>query len=472
MNYNIEKINQIGKLLSEIVEEALEEENKEGVRIADIEMGIRESLREIGQKALQCYLENADRERAVAIECACGGKLEYQRRREATIWSVFGKVSYKRAYYAGCDCGKGCAVIDQRYGIEPGKVTAGLAHLLALSGIDKSFEEGQEWLKVFLLFEVSENTIRAETRILGELQRKADEDLIKEMDNEVALHTCPGGRCQGKREQLAQQIPDRLYSSIDAAKVRIEPRAKQGKKVEMEEDWRDMKIVCWYEGELVPGGQRSVRQKDKAQREGTVFRAKNKRYSCDIAEAEQFGKLLWASGCSVYADWVQELVFVCDGATWIWKLVSHYYPKAIQIVDWYHAEGRLKRIAEEAFSALEERQSWLEKITENLWLGNVEVVIEACQSLSKKCTLAKQAVTYFSNNIERMRYAKFHAAAYLIGSGVIESGCKQIVTRRLKLPGAQWNLDGAILTAKARCAWLSGRWQELVSQRSLLPLAI
>ena len=462
MKYNIEKINEIGKLVAEIVEEALAGERQEGLRIANIEMEVRESLREVGQSAMKCYLENADREVESGIKCKCGGKLEYQRRRTATIWSVFGKMSYERAYYAGCDCGKGYAVVDQRYGIEPGKVTAGLAHLLALSGIDKSFEEGQEWLKVFLLFEVSENTIRAETRILGELQRQADEDLIKEMDNEVVLQ---------KREQVVQQIPDRLYSSIDAAKVRIEPRAKQGKKIEMEEDWRDMKIVCWYEGELVPGSQRSVRQKDKAQREGTVFRAKNKRYSCDIAEAEQFGKLLWASGCSVYADWVRELVFVCDGATWIWKLVSHYYPNAIQIVDWYHAEERLKRIAEEACSSLEERQTWLEKITENLWLGNVEFVIDACQSVSKKSTLAKQAVTYFSNNIERMRYAKFRAAGYLIGSGVIESGCKQIVTRRLKLPGAQWNLDGAILIAKARCVWLSGHWQDLVAKRSLLPLA-
>ena len=40
-------------------------------------------------------------------------------------------------------------------------------------------------------------------------------------------------------------------------------------------------------------------------------------------------------------------------------------------------------------------------------------------------------------------------AEVLIGSGVIESGCKQIVAQRLKLPGAQWNLDGAIATAKA-----------------------
>ena len=203
------------------------------------------------------------------------------------------------------------------------------------------------------------------------------------------------------------------------------------------------------------------------QREGTIFRAKNKRYYCDIAESEQFGKLLWATGCSVCADCARELVFVCDGAVWIWNLIAHYYPNAIQIVDWYHAEDRLKRIADETFSMLADHEAWLKKVTEDLWQGNIELVIEACQHLSKKSNLAKQSVTYFSNNIERMRYAQFRAAGYLIGSGVIESGCKQIVTQRLKLSGAQWNLEGAILTAKARAAW-----QDLMSKRSLLPLAI
>jgi hypothetical protein len=38
---------------------------------------------------------------------------------------VFGKVVYRRAYYEGCACGKGHAPVDSRYGIEPGKVTAG-----------------------------------------------------------------------------------------------------------------------------------------------------------------------------------------------------------------------------------------------------------------------------------------------------------------------------------------------------------
>jgi hypothetical protein len=153
-------------------------------------------------------------------------------------------------------------------------------------------------------------------------------------------------------------------------------------------------------------------------------------------------------------------------------LIIYYFPNAIQIVDWYHAADRLKRIAEEAFpNSSGKRQTWLENVSEDLWQGRVESVIEACQLLEKKSSLAKQSLLYYGNNMERMRYAQFRAAGYLIDSGVIESGCKQIITQRLKLPGAQWSLDGAIVTAKARAAWMSGNWQNLVSARSLLPLA-
>lgn len=96
MKYNIEKINEISKLVAEVVEDALKTEGPAEVLIGDVEMALRESLREIGGSALKCFLENADGEVEAEIECACGGKLKYQRRREATIWSVFDKVVYQR----------------------------------------------------------------------------------------------------------------------------------------------------------------------------------------------------------------------------------------------------------------------------------------------------------------------------------------------------------------------------------------
>lgn len=462
MEYNIEKINQIGKLLVEVIEETVEQTEVESVRIGNIEMALRENLLAIGQSALRQFLENADGELEAEIECGCGGKLKYQRRRAATIWSVFGKVVYKRAYYAGCTCQNGCAPVDLRYGVEAGKVTAGLAPLIALSGIKESFNEGRKWLKEYLLFEVSENTIRSETQQMGELQRQTDQALVKERQDEKSLQ---------KREQSQPAVPDILYGSIDAAKVRIEPRDPQEKALQNRETWRDLKAGCWYEGEVVPVRQQSTRQKEKAQREGVVLRAKNKKYFCDVAEAKEFGKLLWATGCAAGADRTRLLVFICAGAVWIWNLIAQYFPNAIQIVDWYHAADRLKRIAEEAFPTLEERLDWLAQVTEDLWQGRVELVIEACRPLAKKSKWAQQSLTYYGNKMERMRYDQFRASNLLIGSGIIESGCKQIVSQRLKLPGAQWHLDGAILTAKARTAWTSSEWQKLVSARSLLPLA-
>ncbi len=160
---------------------------------------------------------------------------------------------------------------------------------------------------------------------------------------------------------------------------------------------------CWYEVETVSPAQRSTRQREKVLREQAVLRAKNMRYFCDIGEADDFGKLLWATGCTVNADLSPELVFLGDGAVWIWNLVAQYYSNAVQIVDWYHAEEHLEGVALAAFTTPPERTLWLED------------VIIACEDLAHSCLKAQQAVTYFTNNIKRMRYDKFRAAGYMIG---------------------------------------------------------
>ena len=338
-----------------------------------------------------------------------------------------------------------------------------LGQLLALAGIEFSFDESLQWLRSYLLFTVSENTVRAETEQMGALQEQREVGWVCASQEEAYL-----------QERLRQpgRIAPRLYGSIDAAKVRIEPRPKKGAEKEAHEDWRDMKIVCWFETENVPPSQRSKRQQQKALREQTALRAKQMQYFCDIAPAEEFGKLLWATGCSVNADLCPDLAFLGDGAVWIGNLVSHYYPHAIQILDWYHAEEHLEVVAQAAFSDLAQRTLWLEENKQALWDGQVEEVISACEKLALSASQAAQAANDFANNIERMRYDRFRAAGYMIGSGTVESACKQIVSQRLKLPGAQWSADGAVYTAKARAAWLSGQWHSLCERRSALPLAI
>jgi len=464
MEYNTEKINELAHSVAKLVEENLKAKAGSGEKqIADIEKEFREVLRQIGMKALGFYLSGLQKTPESEIRCRCGGQLHYQRLREANLISVFGKVVYERAYYAGCECQKGKAPLDEAYGLEPGKFTAGLSQLMALSGIAFSFEESEKWLSEFLLFEISENSIRSETEGLGLIQKQEDERAIENSQDEKVL--------QERLLHMPKNMPLRLYGSIDAAKVRIEPRAKRGEVVPEHESWRDMKVGCWYQAEPVSKMHQSKRQKAKAKRAGTVFRTTQHHYFCDICPSEQFGKLLWASGCKNWADLVPELVFVCDGAVWIWDLVTHYYSNAKQIVDWYHAEEHLKKLAEAVFASSDERRIWLDPVTEMLWQGQVEEVVLACESLESQHPHVQPTALYFANNAERMRYDQFRAQGYLIGSGTIESGCKQIVTQRLKRSGAQWTLDGAVQTAKARAVWLSGDWAALCKKRPTLPLA-
>jgi len=466
MNYNTEDIQQIAEEVAKLVQESIRQKETEKQipqTMAEFELAFREALRRIGVEALGIFLSDLQETPDNEIACTCGGTLHYQRMRPAVTTTVFGKVEYWRAYYAGCTCGKGLAPVDRTYGLEAGGISSGLGQLMALAGIAFSFEESEKWLKEFLLFEVSENSIRSETQKMGRLQQEAEQQDIQTSQSENALQA---------RLREEKQVPPRLYGSIDAAKVRIEPRARKGKPVGEHEDWRDMKVGCWYQAEAVPLSRQSTRQRRKAQREGTVFRTTQHQYYCDIAHVDEFGKLVWATGCQATADWVAELVFICDGATWIWELVAQYYPNAVQIVDWYHAEDRLKRVADAVFPSPSQRQAWLANVVESLWQGQVEEVLLACQRLADQHDQARQAATYFSNNSQRMRYDLFRAQGYLIGSGTIESGCKQIVTQRLKRAGAQWIVEGAVLTAKARAAWLSGDWHSLCQKRASLPLAV
>jgi hypothetical protein len=466
MNYNTEEISRLAQSVAKLVAASICQQTAElqaGQTMADFELAFRETLRQIGGEALGIFLSGLQKTPESEIVCECGGTLYYQRMRPAMMMTVFGKVEYLRAYYAGCSCGAGHAPLDKQYALKAGAISSGLAQLMALAGIAFSFEESEKWLKEFLLFEVSENSIRSETQKMGRLQQQSEEQDIQASQSEKTLQ---------ERLREEKQVPKRLYGSLDAAKVRIEPRAKQGQPVGEHEDWRDMKVGCWYQAEAVPISQQSSRQRQKTERDGTVFRTTHHQYYCDIAHVDEFGKLVWGTGCQVSADWVAELVFVCDGATWIWELITHYYPNAVQIVDWYHAEDRLKRLGDAVFSSQAERQSWLAQVTESLWHGQVQDVILACQHLARKHDEARQAMTYFSNNTHRMRYDQFRAQGFLIGSGTIESGCKQIVTQRLKRSGAQWLVQGAVLTAKARSAWLSNQWQALCASRNTLPLLI
>lgn len=427
-------------------------------QIMALEDGLRQGLKELGRMILTKTLSQAEGVVEQEIPCQCGGTLHYQRRREAKIESLFGWVPYQRSYYAGCKCGQGKAPLDEEFGLEPGKVTPGLARLLALAGSGLPFGESTGWIAEFLLLDLSENSIRKETQGFGQYQMDCEEKLKAQCQNETYLQ---------ERARTETEYPEQLYGSLDGAHVRIEDP-------EEDEKWREMKVGCWYQVEPVPVSQQNQRHRRKEEIGQQALRAKNQQYYCDIHEVDDFEPLFWATGCQAKADLAKELVFLGDGAKWIWRLVETHYPNAVQIVDWHHAEEYLEKVTKDAFQKDEKRNTWLEDTRTALWWGDTSFVIQACDALAQHSEEAATALTYFRNNEHRMQYDRFREKGYMIGSGTIESACKQIVSHRLRCSGAQWKVQGARLTAKSRAAWLSGKhnWETLCSMRAGLPLAI
>ena len=255
--------------------------------------------------------------------------------------------------------------------------------------------------------------------------------------------------------------PKRLYGSIDGVQVPV------GK------EWRELKVGCWYRVDPLPKRQWPSRFKQRIGQLETL-KATEIEYYCDIAEADAFSELLWAAGCQRLADRVEEVVFIADGARWIWRLVAENFPHAVQILDWYHALEYLTPIAHALFAEDTDQKAWIDEMKAHLWFSRTQIVIDACLELEEHpqaAPFATSAATYYFNNLHRMNYAYFRKQGYLIGSGTIESGCKQIGTMRLKRSGAHWTVSGARLVAKARTAWLSGQWDSLADHYRHLPLA-
>lgn len=452
MEFSTKVIEKMSEMLAEELQTYSEEMAREGGVMA-IEEEMRSILQAVGAQGLGKVLskqeEGKPRQRQIA--CPCGKTASYIRERTAKVLSVFGWVSYQRGYYLCADCQKGQAPLDQAFGLSAGQVTAGLGSLLALAGTEVSFEKAQRKIERFLKLEISDNTVRKETELFGQLQAELEAEWQAKSQDPSFL-----------QEQQRQQRPNpgRIYGSLD------------GVMTPLKGEWRELKIVSWYRAEPVTRS-KPRRHHAKGVGEQNEIQAADITYATDQLDAESFGKLVWATGCQRAVANYAEIVFIADGAAWIWRLVEHYYPNATQIVDWYHACEYLAPIAQAAFpNDPQAAETWLEQTREDLWQGRIPAVLAACRALQAQAPEpVRKACSYYANNEKRMNYAHLRNQGYLIGSGTVESACKQIALLRLCCAGARWSSDGLVKTAKARAAWLSDAWDTLSARRAKLPFA-
>lgn len=168
-------------------------------------------------------------------------------------------------------------------------------------------------------------------------------------------------------------------------------------------------------------------------------------------------------------DPLQNLVFIADGAKWIWERVGSFHPNAVQVLDFFHAMEHLWAVISLCwklnFKTELERNNWVHSQKELLLEGQVDTVCENIMGLKVKDvhTIEKQGelVQYFTNNAQRMKYHEYLANGWLIGSGPIESAHREVIQKRLKRSGQRWTLNGAQQIANLRVAYKSNEWEKV-----------
>jgi hypothetical protein len=161
-----------------------------------------------------------------------------------------------------------------------------------------------------------------------------------------------------------------------------------------------------------------------------------------------------------------EVLVVADGAMWIWKLVADRFATATQRLDFYHASQHLWAVAhalhpEDAPAA----HRWIEPLLKKLKAGRSVKVIAELEGITKRLRAKRRAraqseLEYFQTHRNRLDYHLAKKRGQPLGSGAIESTCRQYQCR-FKRPGQFWTRSGDEALMCLETFWRNGRWHLL-----------
>ncbi|NJN29166.1 MAG: hypothetical protein HC824_00835 [Synechococcales cyanobacterium RM1_1_8] len=104
-------------------------------------------------------------------------------------------------------------------------------------------------------------------------------------------------------------------------------------------------------------------------------------------------------------------------------------------------------------------KQWVETQQQQLKASQWQSVVQAAQRLPPKSPelteKVERLVSYLTTNQERIDYKRYLKRKLMIGSGVVESSNRRIVTVRLKQSGMFWSKNGAQAVMVLRAAYLS-----------------
>ncbi len=408
-----------------------------------VEMALRAAMHRAGAAALTRWLqfpEPAADQRA--IPCPRGHQARYREPRARRILTALGEVELSLPWYLCPHCHHGQFPVDRQLDVEEVDGSPGVRRRQALVGQDSPFDHGREQMQLLAGLEVTAKSVERTAEATGA-------DIAHRQQNEI-----------GKIVQLdlpiivGEPIPI-LYMPMDGTGVPVVKRETEGRKGKTDGQpahTREAKLGCVFPQTTWDQDGYPVRDPDSTT------------YTGAIETAEEFGKRLYREALNRGWSRAQKKVVMGDGAEWIWNLAEVHFPAAVQIVDLYHAWQHLWELARALYpNDSANQQVWIKRHQKRLLdKGKIEKLVLALRSLESTHAEVREKIrteaNYFERNAERMRYPKFRRQHLIVGSGVIEAGCKTVIGSRLKQSGRFWTRRGANAIIALRCCHLNGRF--------------
>jgi hypothetical protein len=259
------------------------------------------------------------------------------------------------------------------------------------------------------------------------------------------LSAIPSGvdRERRVRRRRVGVIPDRLYVSCDGVLYPARIREEKGKNRRIL--YQEMKCgAVFWEDHLGRCHKRVLNGRE---------------------DAATFGLRLWELAVACGLLEAGELIFISDGGAWCETVWRTHFREARRILDWYHVAQHIWTAARALNPDEAGAGRWagrcLELLREYSGVGLLRYLRRsraARGAASAAGTVLAELIGYIEPRVAFMDYYEYRAGGYAIGSGLMESTCKQLVGARLKGSGRQWSERGALAMATLIAYRLNGDW--------------
>jgi hypothetical protein len=353
------------------------------------------------------------------------------------VQGLVGEYTLTRAYWHCAACQAGVAPLDAALGLGAGALSPGLSRVACRLGIEDAFAPAADILDETLGVDVPEEAVRRITEGIGQ---------VAEAEQQAAMAAAAAGQDVAPPDVA----PPRLLVGVDGVQVHTDG------------DWHEMKV-----GVVAPLGPALRVDPDT----GRACFVPGPQSVC--AGLEPAARFWWRVYCEARrrglgAATVALVVVLGDGADWIWNAAARFLQlgavELVEIVDIYHAWEHLWTVANAVHgTGSAAARAWVEPLKRQLLEMGAAPVRAALGELQPPNADAadevRKALAYFTEHAARMDYPTFIARQLPIGSGIVESANKTLITAREKGAGMRWTGTGAQAVASLRAVHRSGRWE-------------